>query len=90
MAREDLPKALERFGQIDNRLARKYEGTGLGLPLAKQLVELHEGIFEMQSELGIGSTVTITFPRERTIACGALHQAEIIPIARAQAVKAAG
>src|SRR5262249_17760508 len=41
IAREDIPKALERFGQIDNRLARKYQGTGLGLPLSKRLAEMH-------------------------------------------------
>ena len=49
IAKEDIPKALERFGQVDSRLARKYQGTGLGLPLAKQLSELHGGTFDLKS-----------------------------------------
>ncbi len=43
MKNKDIPRALERFGQIDSTLARKYEGAGLGLPLAKHLIELHGG-----------------------------------------------
>jgi signal transduction histidine kinase len=68
IAREDIPKALERFGQVDSRLSRRYEGTGLGLPLAKQLVELHGGTFDLQSTVGVGTTVTMTFPIERIVA----------------------
>ena len=52
------PKALERFGQVDSRLSRSYEGTGLGLPLAKQLTELHGGTLELESTVGVGTTVT--------------------------------
>src|ERR1035441_2743042 len=40
MSQEDLQVALERFGQVDNRLERRYEGTGLGLPLTKVFIEL--------------------------------------------------
>ena len=67
IAAEDIPRALERFGQIDDSLGRKYEGTGLGLPLSKALMELHGGSLELQSALGVGTTVTVTFPAERLI-----------------------
>lgn len=62
IAPEDLPKALEPFGQVENALTRTYEGTGLGLPLTKNLVELHGGTFEIASEAGRGTAVRITFP----------------------------
>jgi two-component system cell cycle sensor histidine kinase PleC len=64
MRDEDIPKALERFGQIDSSLSRKYEGTGLGLPLARQLVQLHGGALEIDSVPGTGTTVTILLPSQ--------------------------
>jgi signal transduction histidine kinase len=67
IASTDIPTALERFGQVDGRLARKYEGTGLGLPLSKKLMELHDGSLDITSTPGIGTTVTITFPPERVV-----------------------
>ncbi len=67
IADKDIPLAMERFGQIDSSLNRKYEGTGLGLPLSKRLVELHEGTLTLESELGVGTTVTVTFPANRTV-----------------------
>ena len=71
MAPEDIPRALERFGQIDSTLARKYEGTGLGLPLAKKLTELHGGRLEIDSMIGMGTTVSVILPAERVIAAAA-------------------
>ncbi len=68
IAPEDIPKALSRFGQVDGDLNRKYEGTGLGLPLTKALVEMHGGSLDLQSEVGVGTTVTVRFPAERVIA----------------------
>ena len=67
MAAQDIPAALEHFGQLDSRLARKYEGTGLGLPLASRLVALQGGSLKIASEIGVGTAVTVTFPRSRTI-----------------------
>jgi signal transduction histidine kinase len=67
MAAEDIPKALEPFGQVDSKLSRKYEGTGLGLPLSKALVELHGGALEIQSAPGAGTTVTVVLPVERIV-----------------------
>ena len=67
MRAEDIPIALDRFGQIDNRLARRYEGTGLGLPLAKEFVELHGGTLSIESVVGAGTTVTVLLPRARMV-----------------------
>ncbi|MBI3708367.1 MAG: hypothetical protein HY246_11930 [Proteobacteria bacterium] len=68
IAPADIPRALERFRQVDDGLARNYEGTGLGLPLSKRLMELHGGTLEIESAVGVGTTVTITFPAEQSAA----------------------
>jgi signal transduction histidine kinase len=65
MKPEDIPVALEPFRQIDNTLSRVYDGTGLGLPLAKKLMEMHGGTLGVESMLGRGTTVTVTLPRAR-------------------------
>ncbi|MCH8916902.1 MAG: PAS domain S-box protein [Proteobacteria bacterium] len=67
MALADIPKALSPFGQVDSQFDRKYEGTGLGLPLTKSLAEMHGGSLDLQSEEGIGTTVTVRFPSERIV-----------------------
>jgi signal transduction histidine kinase len=67
MAASDIPRALSKFGQIDSVLSREYEGTGLGLSLSKALIELHGGSLDLQSQLGIGTTVTVRFPTNRLI-----------------------
>ncbi len=66
MAAGDIPKALRQFGQIDSDLNRRYEGTGLGLPLTKALIELHGGSLTMESALGEGTVVTLRLPPQRT------------------------
>lgn len=65
MKPQDIPVALEPFRQIDNAMSRPYEGTGLGLPLAKMLVEKHGGTLTLESTLGTGTTVTIILPAAR-------------------------
>jgi signal transduction histidine kinase len=70
MKPEDVPTALLPFQQIDVRLARSHEGTGLGLPLAKLLVEKHGGRLVIDSAPGRGTIVTVVLPAWR-----ALHKA---------------
>jgi signal transduction histidine kinase len=65
MKPQDIPVALEPFRQIDNALSRAYEGTGLGLPLAKMLAEKHGGTLRLESTPGVGTTVTVTLPAAR-------------------------
>jgi len=62
IAPKDLAKALAPFGQVDNQLARKYEGTGLGLPLAKKFVELIGGKMNIESEVNKGTAITLNIP----------------------------
>ncbi|MGH6953414.1 MAG: ATP-binding protein, partial [Alphaproteobacteria bacterium] len=65
IAKEDLAKVLEPFGQSDSSLTREYEGTGLGLPLTEKLIELHGGSLEIESEPGRGTRVSLRFPPHR-------------------------
>jgi PAS domain S-box-containing protein len=65
MAPDDIPNAFIPFQQIDNRLARKHEGVGLGLPLVKAQIELHGGSVVLQSKPDAGTVVTLYFPAWR-------------------------
>jgi signal transduction histidine kinase len=67
IAPQDFDKALEPFGQVDSSLARKYEGTGLGLPLTRHMAELHGGSLTLESAPGKGTTVTVTLPAWRLV-----------------------
>lgn len=67
MKAEDIPRALERFGQIDSSLSRRFDGAGLGLPLSKALVELHGGTLNIESAPGQGTIVVVALPRERLL-----------------------
>jgi signal transduction histidine kinase len=62
IAPEDIEKVLRPFGQVESSLARRFAGTGLGLPLSKGLVELHGGSLAIASTPGAGTTVTIRLP----------------------------
>ena len=62
IAPNDQALVFEEFRQVGNDSARKAEGTGLGLPLAKKFVELHGGVIRLESSLGRGSTFTFTLP----------------------------
>ena len=70
MAPEDIPKALEPFGQVGDPLVSDDIGTGLGLPLTKALVELHGGTIGLASLPGVGTTATVKFPASRIFLTG--------------------
>jgi two-component system cell cycle sensor histidine kinase PleC len=59
---DDMPRLFEKFTQFEHSLSRRHEGTGLGLALAKQLVELHGGTIRVQSKVGFGSTFSVMIP----------------------------
>jgi signal transduction histidine kinase len=67
MTADEIEIAFQLFGQVDAGLARRHEGTGLGLPLARKLAELHGGSLVLESEKGQGTTVTLTMPAERVV-----------------------
>ncbi len=67
MSLDDIPRAMTRFVQLEGQMNRRFEGTGLGLPLTKSLVELHGGSMDLQSELGVGTKITVRFPAERVV-----------------------
>ena len=62
IAAEDMETVMAPFGQVDSRLARRYEGTGLGMSLSQSLVELHGGSLEIESEVDVGTKVTVRLP----------------------------
>ncbi len=68
MSAEEIPLALEKFRQVDNSLARPYEGIGLGLPLVQEIVALHGGRLTIDSEPGKGTIVTAFLPLRRAVA----------------------
>jgi signal transduction histidine kinase len=59
---EDIPRLFQSFVQLDARLGRKYEGTGLGLALVRRLSELHGGSVSIESTPGQGSRFTVLLP----------------------------
>ena len=67
MDSEGVACALETFGQVDNKYNRKFEGTGLGLPLVKRLAEAHGGRLSIESMLGEGTVVSVHFPKTRLV-----------------------
>jgi signal transduction histidine kinase len=67
MTAQEVEIAFEPFGQVDDAFVRRQEGTGLGLPLARRLAELHGGSLSMTSEKGRGTTVTVVLPVRHSI-----------------------
>jgi PAS domain S-box-containing protein len=71
MSADDIQVALSAFGQIDSKVARQHQGTGLGLPISKSLIELHGGSLAVESAPGKGTTMTATFPADRIVSAAA-------------------
>jgi two-component system cell cycle sensor histidine kinase PleC len=65
---EEIPIVLASFGQGSNSIKSAEQGAGLGLPIAKSLIDLHGGTFTLKSKLRIGTEVIVTFPPERVMA----------------------
>ena len=77
MSEEEIAVAVQPFGQAHGAYARDHQGTGLGLPLSKSLVEMHGGTLSIHSSKGIGTVVTVTLPAER------LQRDEVQPLCEA-------
>ncbi len=67
IAREDIPKVFTPFTQLNAKVSRKVPGTGLGLPLARALAELHGGSLTIESEIGKGTVATLRLPPRRLV-----------------------
>jgi signal transduction histidine kinase len=67
IAAENIDRVLRPFEQVETSYSRRHSGSGLGLPYAKRLVELHAGTLRIESELGKGTTVTVTLPASRLV-----------------------
>jgi signal transduction histidine kinase len=83
IAEADIPRVMQIFQQADNGHTRRYGGTGLGLPLAKKLVELHGGNLVLESTQGSSTRIMARFPASRVIAVAEAPAANVIPLVRA-------
>jgi signal transduction histidine kinase len=77
IAEKDLGRVLEAFEQADSSLSRRQQGTGLGLPLVRAMMELHGGTFELSSTVGEGTRAKITFPADRLVYATAQQAVDI-------------
>jgi len=75
MDQEDMATAFSHYGQIDSKIARSHQGTGLGLPISRALAELHGGSLTAQSAKGVGTCITLLLPDSRMAPNAALATA---------------
>jgi two-component system cell cycle sensor histidine kinase PleC len=80
IAEDEIPIVLASFGQGSNSIKSAEQGAGLGLPIAKSLVDMHGGTFTLKSKLRIGTEVIVTFPPERVMSALAPMAAESPPL----------
>lgn len=65
--KSELGKVMQKYTQASNEQNKHMQGTGLGIPVTKSLIELHQGILELDSEEGVGTTISAIFPKERFV-----------------------
>jgi len=75
IADEDIARALQSYGQVDNAVTRATAGTGLGLPIARQLAQLHGGTLTLTSVKGVGTRIVVVLPADRVIEAPAAVEA---------------
>lgn len=75
IAQSDIPGVLEAYGQGDAAQNRRGTGTGLGLPIAKSMIEQHGGTLTIESKVGEGTTITLRFPADRSLPAGRAERA---------------
>ena len=80
IAEDEIPVVLASFGQGSNSIKSAEQGAGLGLPIAKSLIDLHGGTFTLKSKLRIGTEVIVTFPPERVMSALAPVTEEAPPL----------
>ena len=76
----EIPIVLASFGQGSNSIKSAEQGAGLGLPIAKSLIDMHGGTFTLKSKLRIGTEVIITFPPERVMSALGAMSDEATPL----------
>ncbi len=79
---EQIPEIMKPFRQVEDPLIRRHEGTGLGLCLVDNLIKIHGGSFDIESEVGVGTVVTVHFPPNRT---GPVSEDDSSPAAKRRA-----
>lgn len=67
MSAADIETAMSPYGQIDSRISRKHQGTGLGLPISRSLARMHDGELEVKSKPGQGTRITLVLPADRLL-----------------------
>ena len=80
IAEDEIPIVLASFGQGSNSIKSAEQGAGLGLPIAKSLIDMHGGTFTLKSKLRIGTEVIVTFPPERVMSALAPTAEEAPPL----------